>query len=78
MPLEPGLVHAPLTPFADDWRIDFALFGRVIDFHFRHGAQAVAVPMLWANRSVLQMTSGATSSATPCNTEKRARRLSPM
>lgn len=45
MPFEPGLVHAPLTPFADDRRIDFALFGRVIDFHLRHGADALAVPM---------------------------------
>jgi 4-hydroxy-tetrahydrodipicolinate synthase len=45
MPFEPGLVHAPLTPFADDRSIDFALYGRVIDFHLHHGAQALAVPM---------------------------------
>jgi 4-hydroxy-tetrahydrodipicolinate synthase len=45
MVFEPGLVHAPLTPFADDRSIDFARYGRLIDFHLRHGAQALAVPM---------------------------------
>ena len=45
MAFEPGLVHAPLTPFADDRSIDFARYGRVIDFHLRHGADALAVPM---------------------------------
>jgi 4-hydroxy-tetrahydrodipicolinate synthase len=46
MPFEPGLVHTPLTPFrAGDHRIDFDLYGRMIEFHLRHGAQALAVPM---------------------------------
>jgi 4-hydroxy-tetrahydrodipicolinate synthase len=46
MPFEPALVHTPLTPFSSaDRRIDFDLFGRMIDFHLRHGAQALAVPM---------------------------------
>jgi 4-hydroxy-tetrahydrodipicolinate synthase len=46
MPFEPGLVHTPLTPFrASDHRIDFDLYGRMIEFHLRHGAQALAVPM---------------------------------
>jgi 4-hydroxy-tetrahydrodipicolinate synthase len=45
MPFEPGLVHAPLTPFAADRRIDFDLYGKMLDFHLRHGAQALAVPM---------------------------------
>ncbi|MGA8616535.1 MAG: dihydrodipicolinate synthase family protein [Xanthobacteraceae bacterium] len=46
MPFEPGLVHTPLTPFrAGDRRIDFDLYGRMIEFHLRHGAQALAVPM---------------------------------
>ncbi len=45
MPFEPGFVHTPLTPFADDRRIDFDLYGRMIDFHLRHGAQSLAVPM---------------------------------
>lgn len=45
MPFEPGLVHTPLTPFAEDRGIDFDLYGRLIDFHLRQGAQALAVPM---------------------------------
>ena len=46
MAFDPGLVHTPLTPFSPgDGRIDFALYGRVIDFHLRHGADALALPM---------------------------------
>jgi 4-hydroxy-tetrahydrodipicolinate synthase len=45
MPFEPGLVHTPLTSFAADRRIDFDLYGKMLDFHLRHGAQALAVPM---------------------------------
>ena len=45
MSFEPGLVHTPLTPFAEDRGIDFDLYGRMIDFHLRHGAQSLAVPM---------------------------------
>jgi 4-hydroxy-tetrahydrodipicolinate synthase len=45
MSFEPGLVHTPLTPFADDRRIDFDRYGTMIDFHLHHGADALAVPM---------------------------------
>ena len=45
MPFEPGLVHTPLTPFAADRQIDFEQYGWMIEFHLRHGAQALAVPM---------------------------------
>jgi 4-hydroxy-tetrahydrodipicolinate synthase len=45
MPFNSGLVHTPLTPFASDGRIDFALYGKAIDFHLHHGAQSIAVPM---------------------------------
>lgn len=45
MSFEPGLVHTPLTPFADDRRIDFDCYGTMLDFHLRHGADALAVPM---------------------------------
>jgi 4-hydroxy-tetrahydrodipicolinate synthase len=45
MPFDPGLVHTPLTPFTADGRIDFDLFARSIDFHLRHGADALALPM---------------------------------
>ncbi len=39
-----GLVHAPLTPFADG-RIDNATYGKLLDFQIRHGAEALALPM---------------------------------
>ena len=42
---QPGLVHTPVTPFASDGRIDFDRFARVIEFHLRHGADALALPM---------------------------------
>lgn len=45
MSFEPGLVHTPLTPFADDRRIDFDRYDTMLDFHLRHGADALAVPM---------------------------------
>jgi 4-hydroxy-tetrahydrodipicolinate synthase len=45
MTFEPGLVHTPLTPFASDRRIDFDRYGQSIEFHLRHGAHALAVPM---------------------------------
>ena len=41
----PGLVHAPVTPFTPGLQIDFGLFEKVIEFHLRHGAQALALPM---------------------------------
>jgi 4-hydroxy-tetrahydrodipicolinate synthase len=39
-----GLVHAPLTPFVDG-RIDYATYGKLLDFHIRHGAEGLALPM---------------------------------
>ena len=45
MPFEPGLVHTPLTPFGADGKIDYALFGAMLDFHLRNGADTLAVPM---------------------------------
>jgi 4-hydroxy-tetrahydrodipicolinate synthase len=45
MPFIPGLVHTPLTPFTADGGIDFDRYGTIIDFHLRHGADALAVPM---------------------------------
>ena len=41
----PGLVHAPITPFTSDLKIDFGLFEKVIEFHLNNGAQALALPM---------------------------------
>src|SRR5262245_30496186 len=40
-----GLVHTPVMPFGRDRRIDFDLLAKLIDFHQRHGADALAVPM---------------------------------
>jgi 4-hydroxy-tetrahydrodipicolinate synthase len=40
-----GLVHTPVMPFGRDHKIDFDLFGRLLDFHQRHGAEALALPM---------------------------------
>lgn len=42
---QPGLVHTPVTPFKRDHSIDFDTFSRLIEFHLRHGAQALALPM---------------------------------
>jgi len=42
---EPGLVHTPVTPFSRDNRIDFDVYGRLIEFHLRNGADALALPM---------------------------------
>ncbi len=45
MAFKPGLVHAPVTPFAKDGRIDYATYGKLIDFHLRQGAEALALPL---------------------------------
>ncbi len=42
---KPGLVHTPVTPFAADYAIDWKVYGRLIDFHLAHGAEALAAPM---------------------------------
>ena len=39
-----GLVHALLTPFKNG-AIDHDGYGKLIDFHLRHGADALALPM---------------------------------
>jgi 4-hydroxy-tetrahydrodipicolinate synthase len=41
---QPGLVHAPITPFKRDHSIDFDTYARIIEFHLRNGAEALAVP----------------------------------
>jgi len=40
-----GLVHAPVTPFRGHLGIDFDRYGRLLEFHLRNGADALAVPM---------------------------------
>jgi 4-hydroxy-tetrahydrodipicolinate synthase len=39
-----GLAHAPLTPF-NGGGIDYDAYGKVLDFHLNHGAEALALPM---------------------------------
>jgi 4-hydroxy-tetrahydrodipicolinate synthase len=40
-----GLVHAPVTPFTRAGSIDFDVYGKLIEFHLRNGAEALALPM---------------------------------
>jgi len=41
----PGLIHAPVTPFTPEGAVDSAGYARLVDFHVRHGADALALPM---------------------------------
>lgn len=42
---KPGLVHVPVTPFKTDQGIDYDLYAKVLEFHLRNGADALALPM---------------------------------
>lgn len=42
---KPGLVHCPVTPFNSDQSVNYDLYARVLDFHLRNGADALALPM---------------------------------
>src|SRR6202795_1996102 len=42
---KPGLVHTPVTPFKRDHSIDFDAYGKLLEFHLRNGAEALALPM---------------------------------
>jgi 4-hydroxy-tetrahydrodipicolinate synthase len=44
-PFQPGFVHTPITPFKRDYGVDFDTFGKLIEFHLGHGAEALALPM---------------------------------
>ncbi len=41
----PGLVHTPVTPFTGDQSIDYETYTKVLEFHLRNGADALALPM---------------------------------
>lgn len=41
----PGLLHTPVTPFTRDGRVDFNAYGKLIEFHLKNGAGALALPM---------------------------------
>jgi len=42
---EAGLVHTPVTPFTRDARIDYDRYAKLIEFHLKHGAESLALPM---------------------------------
>jgi len=41
----PGLVHTPITPFKRDQGVDYDTYAKVIEFHLKNGAEALALPM---------------------------------
>jgi 4-hydroxy-tetrahydrodipicolinate synthase len=40
-----GLVHTPVTPFKADNSVDYETYGKLLEFHVRHGADSLALPM---------------------------------
>jgi dihydrodipicolinate synthase/N-acetylneuraminate lyase len=42
---KPGLVHTPVTPFKHDHSVDYETYAKVIEFHIKNGAEALALPM---------------------------------
>lgn len=42
---QPGLVHTPVTPFSREQHIDLDVFGKLVEFHLRNGADSLALPM---------------------------------
>src|SRR4051812_38716366 len=46
MPLyQPGLLHAPVTPFTPERTVDFDRYAKLIEFHLANGADGLALPM---------------------------------
>lgn len=41
----PGLVHIPVTPFKADQSVDFDTYAKILEFHIKNGADALALPM---------------------------------
>ncbi len=42
---KPGLVHTPVTPFKADQGIDYDTYAKILEFHLKNGAEALALPM---------------------------------
>lgn len=40
-----GLVHSPVTPFKRDHAVDYDAYAKLIEFHLKNGAEALALPM---------------------------------
>jgi len=43
--LIPGFVHTPVTPFTADLKVDYACLEKLLEFHLKSGAEAIATPM---------------------------------
>jgi 4-hydroxy-tetrahydrodipicolinate synthase len=43
--LRPGLLHTPVTTFTRDNAVDWQLYGKLLDFHLKHGAEGFALPL---------------------------------
>ena len=41
----PGLVHTPVTPFTGQGTVDLERYAALVEFHIKHGADALAVQM---------------------------------
>ncbi len=50
---QPGLVHAPITPFTPGLKIDFGVFEKVIEFHLRHGFFGVGDVSPWLSATIV-------------------------
>lgn len=44
-PFIPGLVHTPVTPFTPQGGVDLERYAALIEFHIKHGAEGLALPM---------------------------------
>jgi len=44
-PFIPGLVHTPVTPFTAQGGVDLERYAALIEFHIKHGADGLALPM---------------------------------
>jgi 4-hydroxy-tetrahydrodipicolinate synthase len=42
---KPGLVHCPVTPFGRDNAVDYGTYAKILDFHLKNEADALAIPM---------------------------------
>lgn len=42
---KPGLVHCPVTPFKGDNSVDYNTYAKVLEFHLKNEADALAIPM---------------------------------
>lgn len=43
--MNPGLIHAPVTPFAANGAVDYDAYARLVRFHLAHGADSIALPL---------------------------------